>query len=67
MKIMSFSEVSQNELNILVKIVHENVVKYLDHFELVLRRNLGTNERSICIVMEYCEVLFLKTLFYLVN
>lgn len=60
MKITHLDEVSQNELDILMKIDHENVVKYLDHFELVLSRNSGKIETSICIVMEYCEVHSLK-------
>ena len=56
MKITHLDEVSQNELDILMKIDHANVIKYFDHFELVLSRNSGQIETSICIVMEYCEV-----------
>lgn len=45
-------ESAQNELKILKRIKHENIIKYHDHF-----KNKLNNLDYICIICEYCKVL----------
>lgn len=58
MKIIEFEDDSwKNEIRILKKLSHENVVKYMDHFELNMGEDSSYNQiRKVCIVTEYCEV-----------
>ena len=41
-------ENAQNEVRILSKLKHENIVQYLEHF-------LAVDKKDLCIVMEYCN------------
>ena len=41
-------ENARNEVRILSKLKHKNVVQYLDHFQ-------EANKKDLCIVMEYCN------------
>lgn len=41
-----------NEIETLKKTSHDNIVKYFEHFEATIDDSL-----SICIVLEFCEVL----------
>jgi serine/threonine protein kinase len=42
---------SENELEMLFKINHENIVRYFDHFYL----KIG-NDNQTCLITEFCEV-----------
>lgn len=56
MKVMDSNEMAGNELAVLIRLDHENVVKYYDHFEVNVR---GVGYQSIvnlCVIIEYCEV-----------
>jgi len=62
MKIVEIDEFSQNELHIIMRLHHENVIKYYDHFEV---KFYGLNIK-LCIVTEFCEVcFFLFSLFFI--
>ena len=39
---------AQNEVNVLSKLKHGNIVQYLEHFQDV-------NKKDLCIVMEFCN------------
>lgn len=56
MKMLDLNEMAQNETEILTRLNHENIVKYLDHFEV---ENQNYREIKLCIVTEFCEVSFL--------
>lgn len=57
MKIMDLNEVAQKEMEILKSLNHPNVVKYFDHFEIVMGSNMSENKQlKLCIVTEFCEV-----------
>lgn len=45
------NEASQNELKLLKKLNHENIIKYFDHFDEKLH-----DSEYLCIICEYCEV-----------
>lgn len=74
MKIIDLDEAALNEKQILTKLDHENVVKYFDHFEIEMKgadgrggrgsRGAGVNIKKLCIVTEFCEVLFTFIWFY---
>ena len=51
MKIMESGESSENELQIFMRIEHENIVRYFDHFHKQINDNNNT-----FLVTEYCEV-----------
>ena len=51
MKIMESGESSENELHIFMRIEHENIVRYFDHFHKEISDNINT-----FLVTEYCEV-----------
>ena len=56
---MELSEVAQNETSILKAIDHENIVKYLDHFEIETSRNPQQfSKLKLCIVTEFCQVTY---------
>lgn len=42
---------AENEFSLYLRISHENVLKYFDHFQ---HEQNGTD--YICIIVEYCEV-----------
>ena len=48
-----YDSTTENELEILLEINHENIVKYYEHFDLYIR-----GEDHTIIIMEYCEVNF---------
>jgi serine/threonine protein kinase len=50
---MDKDKTSINELNVIIKLNHENVVKYFDHFELAVANKTLS---FICIITEYCYV-----------
>jgi len=56
MKVMDKEDIPENELEIIMGVNHENVVKYFDHFELVICKNKNINEHKFFIITEYCEV-----------
>ena len=51
LKIILNSEDALDELNVIVKVNHKNVIKYFDHFVIIKRE-----AEFLCIIMEYCEV-----------
>ena len=51
MKILEKNCTSENELELIMSVNHENVVKYYDHFELIKG---GT--KYLCIITEFCHV-----------
>ena len=52
MKIMDqLDSVTENELDLFVKINHENIVRYFDHFHI----RIG-DENKAFLITEYCEV-----------
>jgi len=58
MKLMDNDEVAENELEVIMRVNNENVVKYFDHFELTIRNERDLQEHKLCIITEYCEVDF---------
>lgn len=46
---------AEEELKILKNLQHKNIVRYFDHFEVP---DSG-GESRICIIMEYCSVIFI--------
>ena len=42
----------KKEAILLSRLIHENLVKYLDHFELITKESLS----HPCIITEYCQV-----------
>lgn len=55
MKVMNKHAVAENELEIVTRLNHENVVKYMDNFDLIVGNNYGQQETKLCIISEYCE------------
>lgn len=55
MKIMKKDETSKNELNRMKSVNQENVVKYIDDFEMIKGHNT-----YICIITEYCSVSLMR-------
>ena len=52
MKIMdAFDSATENELEMFWEVVHENIVRYFDHFSLKIGRDNQT-----FLITEYCEV-----------
>jgi len=58
MKLMDNDKVAENELEVIMRVNNENVVKYFDHFELTIRNERDLQELKLCIITEYCEVDF---------
>ena len=58
MKIIEFEDDTwRNEIRNLKKLSNENVVKYMDHFELNMGEDSSCNRIiKVFIVTEYCEV-----------
>ena len=56
MKIMNLSKVAENETEILTRLDHKNIVKYFDHFEIIMSNNRIRGEKKLCIVTEFCDV-----------
>ena len=52
MKIMESGESSENELHIFIRVEHENIVRYFDHFH----KQINDNNNAF-LVTEYCEVI----------
>ena len=44
----------KREAIILSRLIHENLVKYIDHFQLITKESLS----HPCIITEYCQVSF---------
>ena len=42
----------EKEASLLSRLSHENLVKYIDHFQLITRESLS----HPCIITEYCQV-----------
>ena len=49
-------EMADNELKILTKLSNDNLVKYYDHFELVVNSSAGNRKIKLAIITEFCEV-----------
>lgn len=49
------SETAQNELHLIHRVKHENVIRYFDDFEIRLHES-----DYVCIIIEYCEVITIK-------
>lgn len=62
MKKMKMDDISLNELAVLVRLDHTNVVKYYDHFQvLVVKQESGRTKilrADLCVITEYCQVIF---------
>ena len=54
MKVIESDETVDNELSVLIRCDHENIVKYYDHFEVNYRGS--NNHSSLCVIIEFCEV-----------
>ena len=60
MKIMEhLDSVTENEIDLFIKISHNNIVRYFDHFH----RKTGSEHQTFLII-EYCEVNRIKPLLY---
>lgn len=55
MKIMKKDEMTKNELDRMKSVNHENIVKYIDDFDMIK----GHNTYS-CIITEYCSVSLMR-------
>ena len=55
---MDRDEIAENELNVLTRLNHENVVKYFAHFEFSVRGSTGNKKIKLAILTEFCEVSF---------
>lgn len=58
MKVMVSDDMALNELVILMRLDHENVIKYYDHFEVNVWKIIPFFEidLQLCVITEYCEV-----------
>ena len=56
MKLIILDELANNELDILTRLDHENVVKYYAHFELTVKDLAGNKIIKLSIFTEFCEV-----------
>lgn len=57
------NDVAENELAVLIRLDHVNIVKYYDHFEVNVRdNNQCFVSLDLCVITEFCQVfkLFLK-------
>ena len=61
MKAMELNEIADNELAVLIRLDHENIVKYYDHFEVNVRDS-NQQHLNLCVITEFCAVL--KFLFF---
>ena len=52
------NETAQNELILIKRINHENIIRYFDNFE---DKFYGMN--YLCIICEFCPVLFFNIIF----
>lgn len=60
MKVMKSDEIAHNELAVLIRLDHANIVKYYDHFEVNVRGETDLlSSVDLCVITEYCEVKFL--------
>lgn len=50
MKIMNWDKITANELDVLTKLDHENVVKYYAHFNFCVRGHGGNNRLKLAIL-----------------
>lgn len=56
MKVLPKNQTADEELERIIDLDHENVVKYFDHFELEMKE-FGTKVTiKLCIVTEFCQV-----------
>ena len=60
MKIIEhLDSVTENEIDLFLKISHNNIVRYFDYFH----RRIGSEHQTF-IITEYCEVNIIKSLLY---
>ena len=50
---------NENEIDLIIKINHNNIVRYFDHFH----RSIGSEHQTF-LITEYCEVNRIKPLLY---
>ena len=58
LKAMELDEGAGNELAVLIRLDHANLVKYYDHFEVNIRDNY--QHVYLCVITEFCEVVNFK-------
>lgn len=58
MKLMNLDETAVNELLVLIRLDHENVVKYFNHFQFISRPAVDSrvSPTKLCVITEFCEV-----------
>lgn len=68
MKMMDQNEIADNELLVLMRLEHDNVLKYFDHFQFQfkiadVRSKFVT---KLCVITEFCQVIssFIHTSFF---
>lgn len=65
MKVINRDELAEeNELGKVASLEHENVVKFVDHFEIDYDYKIDSNKNQLAIITEYCQV-YLKFSFFL--
>ena len=71
MKMMDQNEIADNELLVLMRLEHDNVLKYFDHFQFQfkiadVRSKVVT---KLCVITEFCQVIssFIQTSFFKSN
>lgn len=55
-KLMEKDKIAENELDIISRLACPNVVKYFDHFYLIVSE-FGKDVSYLCLVTEFCSVL----------
>lgn len=58
MKVMNLTDIAEQELDVLMNLEHENVLQYFESFEVQLNYNNSISKPNLCIITEFCEVLF---------
>ena len=56
MKLIDRDELADNELDVLTRLDHENVVKYYSHFDFSVNGITGNRKIKLSILIEFCEV-----------
>lgn len=56
MKILDFDDLAKNEIGILMKLDHDNIIKYYNHFEVKLKTDKINELLKFFIITELCKV-----------
>lgn len=58
MKMMDLNDIAINELAVLIRRRHKNVVKYYEHFQFITKTDDDQTSTKLCIITEFCKVAF---------